>query len=443
MVGPSRPATASFPEIAAAVKPAVVHIAASQAKKTRGAAPGGRSHDDDPLLDFFHRYFDGPQQAEPQEAFGSGVIIRADGAIVTNAHLLEGADEIVVTLEDGRKLDARIAGSDEKTDVALLQIDGVSDLPVAKLGDSARLRVGEWVLAIGNPFGLSETVTAGIVSAKARVLGAGPYDDFIQTDASINPGNSGGPLVDMNGEVVGINTVIFSDTGGNIGIGFAIPIDLVEHVVAELGEHGRVVRGWIGISIQQVTSDLAESFDLDKATGALVSRVFADGPAAEAGMAVGDIVLEYDGKQVGSAHELPTLVADTEIGRAVEVRVLRGGEQKTLTIRVAEMPSDHEGRPVETRGGWGLSVADLDAHLARQLDLPPDAAGVVIVAVEADGPAARAGLRPGDLVARADGKNVGTAEELERTLAAAAESGRILLLVKRGDDSTFVVLRRE
>ena len=278
-----------------------------------------------------------------RRALGSGVIIDKDGYIVTNAHVVKGADKIVVTLqdgrEDGREFDAKVVGIDEKTDVALLKIQSPGDLAVATLGDSDALHVGDWVVAIGNPFGLSETVTAGIVSAKGRVIGEGPYDDFIQTDASINPGNSGGPLLNLQGQVIGINSAIYSQSGGNIGIGFAIPINLVKSVVAQLKAHGKVVRGWLGVAIQDITPDLAKSFGLKQAEGALVSDVTPDSPAARAGLERGDIIVEYNGTHIEAAHQLPALVAGTEIGKTVPIKVLRNGESKTLSVTIAEMPA--------------------------------------------------------------------------------------------------------
>jgi serine protease Do len=331
----------TFAAIARAARPTVVNVSTTQTVHTRGfpqpePEPFG---EEDPFSQFFPHSFPQQPRSFTQHALGSGVIIGRDGYIVTNGHVAKGADKIVVKLEDQRTFDAKIVGIDEKTDVALLRIRPSADLHVATLGNSDTLQVGDWVVAIGNPFGLSETVTAGIVSAKGRVIGEGPYDDFIQTDASINPGNSGGPLLDLHGDVVGINAAIFSQGGGNIGIGFAVPINLVKNVVEQLKAHGKVVRGWLGVRIQDVTPELARAFGLDKAAGALVADVTADGPGARAGIERGDIIVEYNGIHIDSAHQLPALVAATAIGKTVPITVLRGEKTKTFSVTVTEMTS--------------------------------------------------------------------------------------------------------
>ena len=303
-----------------------------------------------------------------QRSLGSGVIIDQDGYIVTNAHVVKNADKIVIKLDDKREFDAHRVGIDEKMDVALLKIASPHDLTVAPLGDSDTLQVGDWVLAIGNPFGLSETVTAGIVSALGRVIGQGPYDNFIQTDASINPGNSGGPLIDMHGQVVGINAAIFSQSGGNIGIGFAIPIRSVKSVLEQLKTHGKVIRGWLGVAIQDVTPELAQSFGLKKAQGALVADVTSDSPAARAGLERGDIIINYDGTDIDEAHQLPVLVADTKIGKSVSITVLRNGEKKTLHATVAEMPAHltASGTPsAAATGDWPYRTSRRISHAVQ------------------------------------------------------------------------------
>jgi serine protease Do len=439
---------ASFADIAEAVKPAVVNISTKQKVHTRGVPKLGPHQgpfgENDPFSQFFRHFFDQQPHDLERQALGSGVVIDKDGSIVTNAHVVQGADEIVVKFEDETELPAKIVGMDEKTDIALLEVKGASNLKPAVLGNSDPLRVGDWVLAIGNPFGLSETVTAGIVSAKGRVIGEGPYDDFIQTDASINPGNSGGPLVDMHGQVVGINSAILSRSGGNIGIGFAIPINLVHKIIDQLREHGKVVRGWLGVSIQEVTPDIAKSLDLEEAEGALVADVVAGGPAEKAGLKVGDVILKFDGMKVDSAHQLPTLVAGTTIGKEVDVEVLRDGHKKTISVTIGEMPAEQTAASTEkSMGDWGLAVADVTPKIAEHFGLEPGSKGAIITDVDDDSPAGRAGLRAGDLVMRADHKEITSAAELRKALAEASDSGHILLLIQRQGQTFFVALRRE
>ncbi len=375
-----------------------------------------------------------------QRALGSGVIISTDGYIVTNAHAVKGADKIVVKLEDNRELNATVVGIDEKTDVALLKIQSPGDLAMATLGDSDALQVGDWVVAIGNPFGLSETVTAGIVSAKGRVIGEGPYDDFIQTDASINPGNSGGPLLNLRGEVVGINTAIYSQSGGSIGIGFAIPIDSVKNVVEQLKAHGKVIRGWLGVAIQDVTPELAKTFGLKQTQGGLVSDVTPDSPAARAGLKRGDVIVAYNGRHIEAAHQLPALVAATEIGKTVPLTVLRNGESQTLSVTVAEMPAQVAASgTAPAAADWGVTVSDITPDLARRFDLK-ETTGVVVTDVTPDSPASAVGLQHGDVITEADRKPVHNVGEYNQELAHAR--GRVLLLVDRQGQRFFVALSR-
>ncbi len=332
-----------------------------------------------------------------QHGLGSGVIVSSDGYILTNNHVVGGAEEIHVTLMDKREFTAKVIGKDAKTDLALIKIDSKDPLPVAELGNSDAEDVGDWVVAIGNPFGFTLTTTAGIVSAKGRMLG-GNYDDFIQTDASINPGNSGGPLFNTAGQVIGINTAIYSRTGTNAGIGFAIPVNLAKHVMDQLKSHGRVVRGWLGVEIQEVTPDLAQSFGLAKPEGALVASVDKDGPAAKSGLERGDVVLKFNGKDVHDEHELPVLVADTPINKKVPVEVVRNGKHQTLEVTVGELKE----APVQTAKAeepgtnWGMQVGDITPEIASQFHLTSDK-GVVVRHVAPDTPAADAGIQPGDL----------------------------------------------
>ncbi len=437
----------SFAPIAQAAQPAVVNISTTQTIRTPGGPQLGPEPgpfgEQDPFSDFFRHFFPQMPRSFTQHALGSGVIIDADGHIVTNAHVVKGADKIVVKLEDKRAFDAKVVGVDEKTDVALLKIQSPGNLHVATLGDSDTLQVGDWVVAIGNPFGLMETVTAGIVSAKGRVIGAGPYDDFIQTDASINPGNSGGPLLNLQAQVIGINSAIFSQSGGNIGIGFAIPINLVKNVVEQLKAHGKVVRGWLGVSIQDVTPDLAKSFGLKETEGALVANVTSDSPAARAGVQSGDIITEYNGVHIGDAHQLPGLVAETKIGATTPITVLREGKPTKLSVTVAEMPAGTEGAGARQQAttDWGLQVSDITRDLAQQFNIETTE-GVVVTAVAPDSPADDAGLRAGDVITQVNRRGVHNTAQYEQALASAGTANQLLVLVTRQGQNFFVALTR-
>jgi serine protease Do len=349
---------------------------------------------------------------------------------------VEDAKEITVTLADQREYPARVLGRDPKTDLAVLKIDAPSGLPTAALGDSDAVRVGDWVMAIGNPFGLSNTVTAGIVSAKGRTLGTGPYDDFIQTDASINPGNSGGPLFNARGEVIGINTMIFSRTGGNVGIGFAIPINLAKQLVPELQSSGHVTRGWLGVSIQPLTPELAQSLHVDPPHGALVADVTPGSPAAVAGLQRGDVIVEYDGKPIADASALPTLVAATPVGKGVRVAVLRDGERKTFPVSIAKLddpvPAD---LAAAKHGKWGLSLKDLTPEDRGELGLG-NHEGVLVADVVPGSPADDAGIKPGDVILQANQVAVGSAADLKQQADRVANGQHLLLLVRPADGAT-------
>ncbi|MBI4515903.1 MAG: DegQ family serine endoprotease [Deltaproteobacteria bacterium] len=422
----------SFAAVAKAARPAVCHIFAAQAARA--------VHD--PLEEFSRRFFgETPPKTEPRRSLGSGFVISRDGYIVTNAHVVREATRIRVRLADKQEYEAKLVGADEKTDVALIKIESRAALPVVTLGSSDALEVGDWVVAIGNPFGLAQTVTAGIVSAKGRVIGAGPYDDFIQTDASINPGNSGGPLLDLDGEVVGINSAIYSRSGGSVGIGFAIPIDMARHIIDQLRQHGRVVRGWMGVSVQPMTPELAHSFGLEQPQGVIIADVMRGGPAERAGLRRGDILLQYQGRAILEMQHFPALVADTAVGSRVEVRVLRHGEEKTFSVTVAELPEPKAETSRGAAADWGIAVADLTPSLARRLGLPPQLRGVVITGVESGSAADEAGLQPGDLIREAGRREVRSVREYQAALAAARAT--LLLLVQRGDFLSYVALRRE
>jgi serine protease Do len=433
----------SFSGIVRSVKPAVVNVSTTQTVRPQGVpgfGPGGPIDPQDPFFQFFRHFFPETPRSFTQRSLGSGVIIDADGYIVTNAHVVKNADKIVVKLDDKREFEARRIGLDEKSDVALLKIASPHDLIVAPLGDSETLQVGDWVLAIGNPFGLAETVTAGIVSALGRAIGQGPYDNFIQTDASINPGNSGGPLIDTQGNVVGINAAIFSKSGGSIGIGFAIPINMVRGVVEQLKAHGKVVRGWLGVAMQDVTPELARSFGLKKTQGALVTDVTPDSPADRAGFERGDIIVNFDGTDIDEAHQVPVLIAETKIGKTVAVTILRRGEKRTLRATVTEPPSrGAEASGPDAAQRWGLSVANITPDVARQLGLA-STKGVVVTDVDPNSPAGEAGLEPGDVVTQANRQPVRDVRDYRKAVAGA--QNELLLLVSRQGQNVFVALRR-
>jgi serine protease Do len=385
-----------------------------------------------------------PRRPFKQKSLGSGFLIDDKGLILTNNHVVEDADEIVVKLSDDKEYKAKLLGRDQKTDIALLRVEQAPHMAAAKLGDSGSLAVGEWVMAIGNPFGLENTVTAGIVSAKGRHLGAGPYDDFIQTDASINPGNSGGPLINMRGEVVGINSAIFSRSGGNIGIGFAIPINIAKELIPQLEQKGKVVRGWLGVLIQKVTPEIAESLGLKEARGALVADVMKDGPAKEAGVKVGDVIVEYEGQPVKDSADLPLLVARTAVGNKVPVKLIRGKEEQIVEVKIGELKDEEVqvASSAETEE-MGLTVQNLTSEIAESLGLDPSTKGVVVSAVEPGSAAEDAQLRRGDVILEVDRKTVGNTDEFEKAVKASGKDKSLLLLVRRGDNTIFLALKPE
>ncbi len=389
----------TFTEVARSVSPAVVNISITAQVNPTSARPGGPSGDP-----FFDRFFGG-QNPRTAQSLGSGFVVTSDGYIATNAHVVARASRVKVRLADKKEYEAKIVGTDPKTDVALIKIEPETPLQPVTLGNSDDLDVGEWVMAIGSPFGLEQTVTVGVVSAKARVLGAGPYDDFIQTDAAINPGNSGGPLVDADGRVVGINTAISSRSGGSEGVGFAIPVGLAKNIIDQLRTSGHVERGWLGVNIQEVTPELASSLDLGDASGALVANVAPGGPAEKAGIERGDVIVEFAGRKVADSHQLPTLVAETSVGSNARLTVVRDGSRKEIDVKIASLPDEPE-RRLSSRGGdragdetgqYGLTVTDITPQLARGHRLARDH-GVVVTDVDPDGAAAEAGIQPGDIV---------------------------------------------
>lgn len=410
-------------EIARTTKPAVVNISVRKgAEGLLGGALPGRS---------------------PRAGTGSGFIISADGYVLTNNHVVDGASSVRVKLADGRQLDARVAGRDPQTDLAVLKLDAAG-LPTVPLGDSSTLRVGEPVMAVGNPFGLEQTVTTGIVSATGRVIGEGPYDDFIQTDASINPGNSGGPLINARGEVIGINTAIVSNGGGSIGIGFAVPVSLARFVVPQLAQHGRVERGWLGVTMQPLTPELAAGLKLPQTQGALVSEVAKGSPAATAGFRPGDVIVEFDGRPITRTTDLSLLVAASPVGQSVKLAVLRDGRPLTLEARIAKRaaPVDVAAAPPaepERRGRLGVVVEPVTPEMATQLDLL--GSGVLVRQVVPGSPAAQAGMRPGDVISEVDRQPVKNVDDLRRAVEHLAPGSSALVLVHRRGGSAYLAVR--
>ena len=458
-VGSGPPAdkiVAALPSLSGLVKklePAVVNIQTTQVVKTGGrffrigpdiGVPG--------LEEFFHRGNplgeNGPKPAPPEgnlkrSAQGSGFIINSDGYIITNHHVVADASEIKVILSDERTLDAKVVGSDPKTDVALLKVEPEGKLPVVTLGNSDKLEVGDWVVAIGNPFGLGHTVTSGIISGKDRVIGQGPYDDFLQTDASINPGNSGGPLFNLAGEVVGINTAIVAVGSG---VGFAVPINLAKNLLPQLRTEGKVTRGWLGVGIQDLTGDLAKKFDVEAKSGVLVAQVFDDGPAAKAGVQAGDIVLTVEGRPVHDIRQLMNRVAALPPGRKVEVQVLRDGQKKTLSVELGEREEGEAratGRPVENQRqsqALGMTLTPLSPAISRKLGVDEHLKGLVVGSVDGDSPAAGI-IQPGDVILEVNHAPVAKLDQLMKILDQSGKKASVLLRVQRGTSQLYLVVK--
>jgi serine protease Do len=425
----------SFSQVAETVAPAVVNINAV----SRG--PSGRTPIEEFFgEEFFRRFFgEVPEREQVQRSLGSGVIVDPSGIVLTNAHVVERATEIEAVTADGKKHRAKVVGVDRRTDLAVLKLQGGGPYPAATLGDSDKLKVGDWVLAIGSPFGLQQTVTAGIISAKGRSIGQGLFDDFLQTDAAINPGNSGGPLVNMSGEVVGINSAILSRSGGNVGIGFSIPVNMAKRIYTELAARGKVTRGWLGVSIQPLTPELAKGFGLREAKGVLISDVVQDSPAERAGIAAGDIVTEFDKKKVDSPQDLQKAVAATAPGKGVPVKVWRDKTEKTLEIKIGETPDDSVALKStnKSRTMLGLDVRPITPDIARQLNLR-GGEGVLVFSVEDDSPAAEAGLQRGDVIREVNRQRVRNLQDYERTTKEVKEGDRVTVLLQRGQQSLYV-----
>jgi serine protease Do len=436
--------TLSFTDIAARAMPAVVNISTTQAL---GPSPMlDPFGEEDPLEEFFRRFFGEQLPPGERQSLGSGFIISADGYIITSYHVIASAKQITVRLAQPRddEYKATVVGVDELTDLAVLKIVARRPLPTIPLGSSASLQIGEWLIAIGNPFGLDQTVTAGIVSGKGRVIGAGPYDDFVQTDASINAGNSGGPLLNLRGEVVGVNSAILSRAGGNIGIGFAIPIDLVKSVAAQLQTSGKVTRGWLGVTYQPVTPDIAESFGRIESKGALITDVIKGGPAEAAGLRRGDIIISLNGIPIKESHELAAMVARTPVGERAKIGVIRDSREIMFTIAIGELPSPPTPTPQtdQREYGWGMTVTGISPDVIRRFRLQAERVGVIVIAIGRGSAAARAGLQVGDIIEEANHQPVRALDDFDQAIIAAKDRDRLLLLARRGDFSFYLVLRK-
>lgn len=435
-----------FVDIVKNEKPAVVNIFTIQnVKPGRNRAHGGGQGNQDELYrEFFERFFGGPMLSVPRRSLGSGFIIDKTGYILTNNHVVAKADEIKVKLDNGKEYEAHLVGTDAATDIGLIKIEPDNDLPVVEMGDSDNLEVGEWVMAIGNPFGLTQTVTVGVVSALARDIGAGKYDNFIQTDASINPGNSGGPLIDINGKVIGINSAILPGRqGGNIGIGFAIPINMAKDILEDLKTKHGVRRGWLGVMIQELTPELAKVLGLENEEGSLVGDVASGGPAEKAGIKRGDLIVEFAGEEVKSTRALPRIVASHKPGETVEVVVLRNGEKVKFTITLGNLEKAEKGamgQPgQETLDELGLEIHDITPELKRGYQLSTDT-GIVVTNINPSGLAGQAGIQRGDVIEEVNRRPVSDVENFTDSISRVKNGDAILLTIRRGPSSIFVVV---
>jgi serine protease Do len=440
-----QPQPKSFADLAQRVSPAVVSI--RTAKKVAGGRrmmPFPRFGPQDPFDDFFEKFFDGRPPGELARSLGSGFIIDENGTVLTNNHVVSGADEIEIELSDGRKFKANVLGVDERSDIAVIKMDAGSKLPVVRLGDSKAIRPGDWVMAIGNPFGLEHTVTVGVVSAKGRMIGGNaPYAKFIQTDASINPGNSGGPLFNLDGEVIGINTMIHA---GGQGIGFAIPIDMAKAMIPELVEKGSISRGWLGVSIQDITPELAKSFNMEKTEGALVTEVYSDSPAAKSGLKRGDIIIAFNGEKIDEPLDLSLQVGQVKPGTDAKVTILREGEKKDLTIKVGELEQGKQAFKQPNIGGGkadnlGLVVRSISPDDAEKLDVPASFKGVVVVRVEPDTAVAMADVRTDDVILELNNIKIQTIADYEKAVVALKPGDFVRLYIKRGRGSVYLAFK--
>jgi serine protease Do len=436
---------ASLADLVKRLKPSVVNVSTTSVVKGAPSpfeSPFGGG-EQDPFEEFFKRFFgDMPQKEFRQRGLGSGFVLSEDGYIVTNNHVVEKANEIDVILEDGEKYRAKVIGKDSKTDLALLKIEPKHKLSAVALGDSDKLEIGDWVVAVGNPFGLGHTVTAGICSAKGRTLGLGAYDDFIQTDAAINPGNSGGPLFNLQGQVVGVNTAIIA---GGQGIGFAIPINLAKNVIVQLKSTGKVVRGWLGVLVQQITPEIAEGLGLSEPKGALVSDVTPGSPAEKAGIKRQDIITQFNGQEIKDMQELPRLVAATSPGTEVQLKLLRNGKEQTVRLKLAELPEEIAkagGTGQEVEQNLGLVVQEISPQIQRRLRIE-DSRGVIITNVDPGSLADEAGLRAGDIILEINKNQIRNLDDYRKAVDSIKSGQTALLLVKRDKSTVYVALKVE
>jgi serine protease Do len=435
-------APASFNQLAVMVRPAVVNI--RTVKTIKGGGPVFRQFHRDPwgenspFKEFFERFFGEDMQREfKQPSLGSGFIIDKNGLVVTNNHVVEDADQIKVKLNNDREFDAKIVGRDPNTDIALLKIESGETLPVVKLGDSDALEVGQWVLAIGSPFGLEHTVTAGIVSAKGRVIGSGPYDDFIQTDASINPGNSGGPLLNLKGEVIGINTAIVAS---GHGIGFAIPINMAKDIIVALKNEGEVTRGWLGVAIQDLSSDMAEYYEIGDKKGVFVADVFEGDPADQAGIQRKDIILELNGEKIKTTRQLTAMIAKIPVGESAKMKILRDGKEKTIQVKVGKRPEERLVARDQPRGQeeeFGITVSDLTPEIAQRFN-SDEASGVIVTQIESNGQGDNADVRVGDVIKEINRRPIKNVSDYQAVLAGLAPGEAVNLFIRRKDAGFLV-----
>ena len=436
---------AGFSELVTKVKPAVVNIATSEIKRQTNTESEPGFSQDSPVPEEFRRFFDQHRRSAPEHALGSGFIIDAAGYVVTNNHVVDGAQKITVTLDDGSSHPAKIVGRDAKTDLALLKIDAGKPLPYVAFGDSGKEQVGDWVIAVGNPFGLGGTVTAGIVSAHGRNINEGPYDDFLQIDAPINPGNSGGPLFNQSGQVIGIDTAIYSPNGGSVGIGFAIPSDLASQVVAQLREHGKIERGWLGVQMQAMTPALAKAVGLPKEEGVLVNDVLPDSPAAKAKLMQGDVITSFNGAALKAPRDLAMAVANTHAGDTATLTLWREGHQQTTKVSIATQAKDQTEASADKGDGGplGLALAPLSNEMRSELGLAPSAKGVVVAQVTDGSPAEESGIEAGDLIVRIGDHAVTTPGDAAARIhdAEKAQKGALPLLVTRNGTTYYIALQ--
>jgi serine protease Do len=459
------PGPASVADLAEGLLDAVVNISTSQSVGGGSSQPRMQAPDGSPFQDFFDEFFRDREGQGPRNrrvsSLGSGFVIDAnEGIIVTNNHVIEGADDIEVNFADGSKLKAELIGADPKTDLAVLKVEPVKPLTEVPFGESDRMRIGDWVMAIGNPFGLGGTVTVGIISARGRDINAGPYDNFIQTDAAINRGNSGGPLFNMNGEVIGINTAIISPSGGSIGIGFAVPTELAVNVISQLREFGETRRGWLGVRIQPVTDDIAESLGMDEAIGALVAGIIRGGPVDDGSIEAGDVIIRFDGKDIDDMRDLPRVVAESPVGKAVDVVVIRKGEEVTVKVTLgrledseqlasADPGADEEEGETETPASTevlGMSLSELDAASRDEFGISEEVQGVLIVEVDPESAAAEKRVEAGDVIVEIAQEIVSTPQDVKDRIAALREDGRrnaLLMLAGRTGELRFVTVRMD